>query len=81
MKQTEELRPENLQEVAKDNAVQQSYRKTFKQQKQSELFEMVSPDYDKLCWNDPPIVTKHANILFDDGYETARQIDYEKIIV
>ena len=30
----EELRPENLQEVAKkDNAVQQSYRKTFKNSK------------------------------------------------
>ena len=79
----EELRPENLQEVAKKimqyNKVTEKLLKTAKTK--SELFEMVSPDYDKLCWNDPPIVTKHANILFDDGYETARQIDYEKIHV
>ena len=38
----------------------------------SELFELVYPQWDALCWQEPPSVLKHAKTVFEESYEKAK---------
>jgi hypothetical protein len=65
---TPELRADNLQYIV--NRISQFHKVTENMLRMcnhtDELFELVSPDFDQLCWQEPPSYLKHAKKLFGD---------------
>lgn len=63
---TPELQDENLQQIIKrisqfNKATENILRMC---QHTDELFELVSPDYEQLCWSEPPTYLEHARKVF-----------------
>jgi len=79
----DELKHENLisiiDKITKFNKVTENILR--KARDKEELFSFVYPDYDNICWGEPPTYLKHANIVFDEGFNAGVNIDYEKFNV
>ena len=68
-----------IHKITKYNKVTENMLK--KARDKNELLNLVYPDFDHICWGEPPTYLKIASVVFDEGYDEGLKIDYEKISV